>query len=76
MSYRNGTVLLAAHVDPVLRARARAAARAADLEFSQWVARALQQATEREALRRAIALAEKKLECGTCGHAPCACDQQ
>lgn len=76
MSYRDRRVLMVAWVEPTLRERARGAARLAGLDFSHWVARAMRQAMERESVERAIALAKSKLECGTCGHAPCGCDQQ
>lgn len=62
MSYRDGKVLLAAHVEPALRDHAREAARAAGLEVSQWVARAVQQAMARESTDRAIATASRQLE--------------
>lgn len=62
-------------VDPVLCEYARVAARRSGLTFSRWVARAMQQAMAREAADRALAEALTRGECGTCGYAPCACDQ-
>lgn len=76
MSYKDGRVLLSAWVDPVLRDYAREAARLSGLEFSRWVARAVRQTIGREAVDRATAAARTRDECGTCGYAPCACDQQ
>lgn len=72
MSHKDGRVVLSAWVDPVLRDYAREAARVANLEFSRWVERAVRQAMARESLRVA---AFARGECGTCGYAPCACDQ-
>lgn len=60
MSYRDGKVLLVAHVEPALRDHAREAARAAGLEFSQWVARVVQQEMARESTDRAIATASRQ----------------
>lgn len=76
MSHRDGRVILSAWVDPVLRDHAREAARISGLEFSRWVARAVRQTMAREAADRAMADAAVRGECGTCGYAPCACDQQ
>ena len=50
-----------AHVDPVLRDHARAAAKSAGLEFSGWVEGAIQQAVALESSRRAIREAEARL---------------
>lgn len=75
MSHKDGRVVLSAWVDPVLRDYAREAARLSGLEFSKWVARAVRQAMARESADRAMAAARERGECGTCGYAPCACDQ-
>ena len=76
MSYRDGRVALSARVEPVLRDYAREAARLSGLEFSRWVERAIRQTMARESADRAMARALERGECGTCGYAPCACDQQ
>ena len=75
MSYRGGRVVLSAWVEPVLRDYAREAAKAAGMEFSRWVERAVRQTMARESADRAIAASDERDECGTCGYAPCACDQ-
>lgn len=64
MSYSDGRVALTARVDPALRDHAREAARAAGVEFSRWVERALQQAMARESADR---LYERgAFECSIC----------
>ena len=75
MSHKDGRVVLSAWVEPVLRDCAREAARAANLEFSRWVERAVRQTTARESADRAMASARERGECGACGYTPCACDQ-
>lgn len=65
-----------AWVDPVLRDYAREAARLSGVEFSRWVERAVRQTMARESADRAMVAASERGECGTCGYAPCACDQQ
>lgn len=52
MSHKDGRVVLSAWVDPVLRDYAREAAKVANLEFSRWVERAVQQTMTREAEQR------------------------
>lgn len=46
--------MLVAYVDPPLVLASKAAAEAAGLGFSDWVARAIQQAMSRESVDRAI----------------------
>ena len=75
MSHKDGRVVLSAWVEPVLRDYAREAAKIANLEFSRWVERAVRQTIVRESADRAIVSASERGECGTCGYAPCACDQ-
>lgn len=75
MSHKDGRVVLSAWVDPVLRDYVREAARLSGLEFSRWVERAVRQTMARESADRATAAASERGECGTCGYAPCACDQ-
>lgn len=75
MSHKDGRVVLSAWVNPALRDYAREAARLFGLEFSHWVARAVRQTMARESADRAVAAAIDRGECGTCGYAPCACDQ-
>jgi hypothetical protein len=75
MSHKDGRVVLSAWVEPVLRDYARAAAKLANLEFSRWVERAVRQTMARESADRAMVAAIDRGECGTCGYAPCACDQ-
>jgi predicted kinase len=75
VSHKDGRVVLSAWVDPALRDYAREAARLSGLEFSHWVARAVRQTMARESADRAVAAAIDRGECGTCGYAPCACDQ-
>ena len=72
MSHKDGRVVLSAWVDPVLRDYVREAARLSGLEFSRWVERAVRQTMARESADRAMVATG---ECGTCGYAPCACDQ-
>jgi len=48
----NGKAMLVAWIDPVLRDYARVAARAAGVEFSKFVERAVQQAVAKESLAR------------------------
>ena len=55
MSHQDGRVVLSAWVDPVTRDPAREAARAAGMEFSRWVERAVQMAATRESAGRALA---------------------
>ena len=76
MSAKDGRVVLSAWVDPITRDIAREAARQSGLTFSEWVERAVMAATARESADRAMASARARGECGTCGYAPCACDQQ
>lgn len=76
MSHKDGRVILSAWVEPVLRDYARTAARSAGMEFSKWVALAIQRAVAEESCQRAIRLATIRGECASCGHAPCLCDQQ
>lgn len=77
MSHKDGRVVLSAWVEPVLRDYAREAAKVANLEFSRWVERAVRQTMARESADRSmVAAASERGECGTCGYAPCACDQQ
>ena len=73
---KDGLVLLSAWVEPVLCGLARDAARAADLEFSRWVERALRQTMARESADRAMASERECGGCWTCGYTPCMCDQQ
>lgn len=75
MSYKDGRVMLSAWVEPVLRDYAREAAKAAGMDYSGWVARAVRQAMARESADRALAAASERGECRACGYAPCACDQ-
>lgn len=75
MSHKDGRVVLSAWVEPVLRDYVREAARLSGLEFSRWVERAVRQTMARESADRAMAAARERCECGTCGYAPCACDQ-
>lgn len=72
MSHKDGRVVLSAWIDPALRDHVREAARFSGLEFSRWVERAVRQTMARESADRAMAATG---ECGTCGYAPCACDQ-
>lgn len=72
---RGGRVVLSAWVEPASRDSAREAAKAAHLEFSRWVERAVRQTMARESADRAMASARARGECTTCGYAPCACDQ-
>lgn len=74
--HRRDTVVLSAWVDPVVRDYAREAARLAGIPFSAWVERAVRQTMARESADRATDAARERGECGTCGYAPCACDQQ
>jgi hypothetical protein len=48
-------VILSARIDPAARDCARVAARAAGLEFSRWVERAIMRATAKESADRALA---------------------
>lgn len=57
MSHKDGCVVLSAWVDPVVRDHAREAARAAGIEFSRWVERAVHQTMARESADRALAAA-------------------
>lgn len=75
MSYKDGRVMLSAWVEPALRDYARAAAKAAGMDYSAWIGRAVQQAMARESADRAMAAALERGECMTCGYDPCACDQ-
>jgi hypothetical protein len=75
VSHKDGRVVLSAWVEPVLRDYAREAAKVANLEFSRWVERAVRQTMARESADRAMASARERSECGTCGYAPCMCDQ-
>lgn len=75
MTHKDDLVVLSAWVEPVLRDYAREAAKAAGMEFSRWVERAVRQTMARESADRAIAAASERGECRTCGYAPCACDQ-
>ena len=75
MSHKDGRVVLSAWVEPVLRDYAREAAKVANLEFSRWVERAVRQTMARESADRAMVSARERSECGTCGYAPCMCDQ-
>ena len=52
MSHKDGRVVLSAWVDPVLRDLARVAARSAGVEFSRWIARAVQRAVADESAAR------------------------
>lgn len=58
MSHKDGRVILSAWVEPVLRDYAREAARSAGMEFSRWVARAVQRAVAEESAARAIRQAQ------------------
>ena len=63
MSHKDGRVVLSAWVDPVVRAHAREAARAAKMAFSVWVERAVRQAMARESADRAMVAASERGEC-------------
>jgi hypothetical protein len=76
VSREDGRVVLSAWVDPVLRDYVREAARLSGLELSRWVERAVRQTMARESAERALAAAQSRGECTTCGYAPCACHQQ
>ena len=75
MSRQDDRVVLSVRVDPVLRDYVRQAAKAAHMELSAWVARALRQVMARESADRALEIARQRDECMTCGYCPCACDQ-
>jgi hypothetical protein len=63
MSHKDGRVVLSARVEPVVRDYARESAKAANLEFSKWVERAVQQTVARESADRACAAARARGEC-------------
>lgn len=62
MSHKDGRVVLSAWVDPVIRDYAREAAKSANLEFSQWVERAVQQAMARESAYRTLMMARNSAD--------------
>ena len=74
--HKDVRVVLSASVAPGLRDSAREAAKAANLEFSKWVERAVRQTVARESKDRTMASARERGECLACGYDPCACDQQ
>ena len=60
MSHKDGRVVLSAWVDPAVRDYVREAARAANMEFSRWVERAVRQTMARESADRAMARAAER----------------
>lgn len=55
MSYRDGRVMLTAHVDPATRDHVREAARLAGLDVSRWIERAVMRVMAAESAERALA---------------------
>ena len=59
MSHKDGRVVLSAWVSPTLRGDARIAAKAANMEFSRWVERAVQEKIDREEAKKSFAMVAK-----------------